>query len=927
MQRGVQGNDHCSLPACYYHCSLPALLACCYGANPCAVACILCFHRQICNNRTVLPIHQIREEFSAAAQKPGCCLLLSAPTGSGKSTCIPRFLAEEEWTQSGLILVVQPRRLAARMLASYVAKQWPCKLGDEVGFAVRFESRSSAKTRVLFVTDGMLERRLMGDQNLKGVSVIIFDEVHERRLSGDLCLARAMQLQAGARPDLGIVVMSATLQVDKLEQYLPQAKVLRAEGRLYPVDISYRAILPQRDRRGVMVLPPLWDSVVAGVRTLVEQMGNESGAGDILAFLPGAYEIRRAEEMLSSFGWMRGRDVFALHGQLSPELQHAAVELGKRPRVILSTNIAETSLTIEGVRAVVDSGCARESRWDSNRGISTLHITPISQAQADQRAGRAGRLGPGHCLRLWTESEHRRRAAFPSPELLRADLSAALLNLLAWDCASLEDIRRFPWLDAPSEKELQRAWHLLANLGALNLLAEGADEDAISQAAAPSINGEPEAIRLPLADGLSDIGRRMLRFALPPSLARLMIAGQDEGCIEEMAAIAALLGGESIALKSGLHERFFEEGDFTDFQAEWRALSAAIAARFDPSACGSMGIMGRAARELSATYRQLCPRAGQANFILHRKAIIRALLHAMPLHLAVRHGQASLTARLTGKRSAKVSQPSLAAQADCTLFLAAEITEIGGKSVETRLSRATLISLEDIETKQQDVALYDSIRKRVLNYRQLMYRDLLISQQEQGNPSRDEAAALLAEQVMRGKIMLKSWDGHVLQWINRLRCLREAMPELEMPDFNDDDKLIALTMLCDGAVSYKEVEARPVLSILREWLSGWQRDCLAKYAPKSLKLSNGREVKLLYREDGTPSFGMKCQFLFGVKETPCVADGRVTCLLEILSPNKRPYQVTRDLASFWARGYPQMKKDIAGRYPRHDWPDKAPDAP
>lgn len=889
----------------------------------------------------MLPIHQIREEFSAAAQKPGCCLLLSAPTGSGKSTCVPGFLAEEEWTKSGLILVVQPRRLAARMLAGYVAKQWPCSLGDEVGFAVRFESRSSAKTRVLFVTDGVLERRLMADKNLKGVSVIIFDEVHERRLSGDLCLARAMQLQAGERPDLGIVVMSATLQVDKLEQYLPQAKVLRAEGRLYPVDISYRAIQPQRDRRGVMVLPPIWDSVVAGVRTLVEQMGNESGAGDILAFLPGAYEIRRAEEMLSSFGWMRGRDVYALHGQLSPELQHAAVELGKRPRVILSTNIAETSLTIEGVRAVVDSGLARESRWDSNRGISTLHISPISQAQSDQRAGRAGRLGPGHCLRLWTESEHRRRAAFPSPELLRADLSAALLNLLAWDCSSLEDIRRFPWLDAPSEKELQRAWHLLADLGALNLLPEGACENRFKQVQAAMMQtqagaeqlqaaretDEQESKKIPLANGLSDIGRRMLRFALPPSLARLMIAGQDEGCVEEMGAIAALLGGESLALKSGLHERFFEEGDFTDFQAEWRALAAATAARFEPSVCGSMGVMGRAARELAASYRQLCPRAGQPDFIPHREAIIRALLHAMPSHLAVRHGQASLTARLTGKRSAKVSQPSLAAQADCTLFLAAEITEIGGKIVETRLSRATLISLEEIETQQQDVALYDSIRKRVINYRQLMYCDLLITQQEQGSPAPDEAAALLAEQVMRGKIMLKSWDGHVLQWLNRLRCLREAMPELEMPDFNDEDKLIALTMLCDGAVSYKEVESRPVLPILQEWLSGWQRDCLAKYAPKALKLSNGREVKLLYREDGTPSFGMKCQFLFGVKETPCVADGRVSCLLEILSPNKRPYQVTRDLASFWARGYPQMKKDIAGRYPRHEWPDKAPDAP
>ncbi len=827
----------------------------------------------------MLPIDAIRSELLDAVSAPGCCVLLSAPTGSGKSTRVPLMMLEAGWGERGTVIVVQPRRLAARLLAGYVARQFPCTLGQEVGYAVRFDVRRCPATRILFMTDGLLERRLMDDPQLKGVSAVIFDEVHERRLSGDLCLARVLQLQQGARPDIGVVVMSATLELDKLQHYLPQARVLRAEGRLYPVEVSYRPAVPVRDRFGRVAPPPLWEQCAAAVKELAAR----PESGDILVFLPGAYEIRRTVELLEAT--LRGRDVFALHGQLTPEQQALAVECGERPRVIVSTNIAETSLTIEGVRSVVDSGTAREARWDPLRGLSTLHVVPISQAQAEQRAGRAGRLGPGFCIRLWSEAEQRRRAPFPSPEVHRADISMAFLSLLAWGCRTLADIRRFPWPDAPTEQETQRAWQLLTDLGALE---------------APG--------------GLSAIGRRMMAYPLPPVLARLLVAGHERGCEREAAAVAALLQGEPVAMAQGLSDKLYEEGDYSDFQAEWRAVQAAARLNYAPEACTRLGIMGRAAREIATAYRQFSKGAAEPDFAAHEAGVIAALLGSFPRHVAARNSTATTTARLTGRRGGVITQTPVSKEAE--LFLAAEMTEVGGKSVETRLSRCTRLSAEVLPTTEDEVALYDARRKRVLAYRRLLYLDLVISEREAGDASAEAAAPLLAEEVIHGRIHLEHWDGHVEQWIHRLSCLRAAMPELELPPFGEEERLLAMTLLCEGAVSAREVAERPVMPVLHDWLSPWQRQALDQYAPRTLRLCNGREVKLLYREDGTPSFSLRHRDLMGVEETPLIPCG-VPCLIEVLAPNYRPYQLTRDLASFWKTGYPQMKKDLGGRYPKH----------
>ncbi len=827
----------------------------------------------------MLPIDSIRPEVLDAVAAPGCCVLLSAPTGSGKSTRVPLMMQEAGWGERGTIIVVQPRRLAARLLAGFVARQYPCVLGQEVGYAVRFDVRRSASTRILFMTDGLLERRLMDDPMLSGVSAVIFDEVHERRLSGDLCLARVLQLQRAERPDIGVVVMSATLELDKLQTYLPQARVLRAEGRLFPVELVYRQPIPVRDRFGRVAPPPVWEQCADAVK----ELATRPDSGDILVFLPGAYEIRRTVELLEVT--LKGRDIFALHGQLTPELQAQAVERGARPRVIVSTNIAETSLTIEGVRSVVDSGTAREARWDPLRGLSTLHIVPISQAQAEQRAGRAGRLGPGICIRLWGEAEHRRRVAFPSPEVHRADISMAFLSLLAWGCRTLSDIRRFPWPDAPTEAETVRAWQVLGELGAI----------------APG-------------GGLTSVGRRMMRYPLPPVLARLLVSGCELDCETEAAAIAALLQGEAVAMPQGLSESLYDEGDYSDFQAEWRAVQEAARLRYAPEACSHLGIMARAAREVVAAFRQFSHGGEEPDFGAHEDGVVAALLGSFPQHVAARNGTATATARLTGRRGGVMVQTPVTKSAE--LFLAAEMTEVGGKAVETRLSRCTRLPAAALPTHEDDIAVYDVRRKRVLAYRRTLYHDLVISEQETGDASPESAAPLLAEELVHGRIHLEHWDGHVEQYIHRLACLRNAMPELELPEFGEDERLLALTLLCEGAVSAREVAERPVLPILHDWLSPWQREALERYAPRSLRLANGREVKLIYREDGTPSFALRHRDLMGVEETPILPCG-VPCLIEVLAPNYRPYQLTRDLSSFWKTGYPQMKKDLGGRYPKH----------
>ena len=845
-----------------------------------------------------LPIEEIRGELLDALQAASPRVLLKAPTGSGKSTGVPPMMDDAGLGERGLIVVVQPRRMAARLLARHVARLRGVELGREVGYVVRFERHISSRTRIAYVTDGMLERWLTERPGLEGVSAVVFDEFHERSLSGDLSLGRVLDLQEGPRRDLAVVVMSATLEISGLREYMGDScRVLEAHGRQYPVETVYRAPRLVSDGRGRVAPPPVWEQAADAVREAVKA----GDCGDVLVFMPGVYEIRKTAELLAGRPWMAGRDVFPLYGALTPEQQNRAVEQGENPRVIVSTNVAETSLTIEGVRTVIDSGLVRRSGWDPYRGMDTLHLTKISKASAAQRTGRAGRVAPGRCFRLWSEAEQARKADFDPPECFRVDLAGAVLNLAAWGITAPEGFR---WLDTPDELVMQRAVNLLAALGAT--------ED----------------------DGsLTDVGRRMTAFPLPPRLARLIVAGQDEQCVVELAAIAALMQGEGVAMKGGLNDNLRDSADYTDFQAEWRAVEKAAAAGFDAGACTRWGVSARGAREVWMAYRQLFSIGSRGkfrdvpepDFTAACPAVVRAMMESFADHVGVRNGVAANTCRITGGVGGRLAEGSVVFHGEH--FVAAEVAELSGKAVETRVGRCTLIDPEELRAvwperfSGGEEAVFDAVLRRVRLHRRLMYENLVLEDRDRGDAPPELAAPILAEKVVDGTLKLVKWDDSVEQWIRRLNGLSVWMPELELPSFSEEDKLVAISLACEGAVGYKDIKEREILPVLRDWLSGWQAKALEDYAPVSITLPNGQHAKVRYGEDSTPVIGLTVQRLFGVAESPRIANGAMTVKVQVLAPSQRPWQVTGSLESFWRNGYGQMKKDLAGRYPRHRWPD------
>lgn len=849
-----------------------------------------------------LPIEAIRRDLETALRRSSPRILLTAPPGSGKSTTVPFMMREAGLGKRGTIIVVQPRRMAARLLARYTAQQRGIELGNEVGYIVRFERRVSKTSRVIYMTDGVLERWMTENPTLSGVEAVVFDEFHERRLSMDLALGRLLDLQERERPDLALIIMSATLETTGLQTLLGDTcRILQTQGRTYPVEIEYCPAALKRDACGRMTQPSLWEqAAVAVVRE-----ARRTDCGSILVFMPGAYEIRKTVELLAVQTGLKGWDIMPLHGSLSPEKQNEAVVSGDRPRVIVATNVAETSLTIEGVRTVVDSGLAREAGWDARRGMNTLSVKKISQASAEQRAGRAGRVAPGRCIRLWSQADQARRPAYTSPEVLRVDLSSSLLILKSW---GIRDPRIFRWLTPPPPETLQRAESLLQMLGA--------------------VTGDGQ---------LTPTGRAMLQYPLPPRLAKLLAIGRQRGCFAEMAAVAALLQSEPIALNGGLDDYFREKGDYTDFQGEWRATLQAEAARFDPDTCSRIGVMARACREVVKTFAQLTaivPESRQKcewrdiHFERCRQEATQCLAASFLDSLGMRHGIATNTCRLTGGRSGRLASHSVALRG--MHFAAAEVCEVVGKGVETRVSRCTLVELEQLaewfpdQIHRERKAVYDREKKRVVNHVQTLAGDLLILDKEQGDPDPEEAAAILADLAAEGELKLDHWDDSVEQWIRRLNGLREWMPELELPSFTDEDRLVALSVLCEGAVAYRDIKTRPVLPVLCEWLSPWQRELLDRWAPVEMRLENGQRTKIRYAEDNVPFISQPVQKLFGVLNTPRIADNRVAVKVEILAPNRRPWQITSSLESFWKTGYPQMRKDLAGRYPKHQWPQEAP---
>jgi ATP-dependent helicase HrpB len=849
-------------------------------------------------NRSELPIFEIERELLDRVVAQGR-VIVQAPTGSGKSTQIPQMLLDHGLLGAGKVVILQPRRLATRMLAARVAAERGSRLGDEVGFQIRFEDVSTARTRIKYETEGILLRQMLTNPNLDGVSAIIFDEFHERHLYGDITLARALQVQESARPDLKILVMSATLDLGPLEKYLAPCAVLTSEGRTYPVTIGY---LEGRDSRfpGPVEDVPAWDLAAREF----ERLMNDGVDGDFLVFMPGAYEIGRTVQAIRNSPAARGCIVLPLHGELSVTDQDAAVARYDRRKIVVSTNVAESSLTIDGVRVVLDSGLARIPRFDPYRGINTLLIERISRASADQRAGRAGRTAPGRCIRLWTEREHRERAPQELPEVKRLDLAEVVLTLKA---GGVDDVRTFRWLEPPEPRSLDRAELLLRDLGAIDSHA----------------------------GRITELGRRMLSFPVHPRYSRMLLAANEFGCVRAVALIAALTQGRNLLQRrqgsdvKGDREDLLGEEAESDFFILMRAWRYADQHRYDVDRCRRLGIHAMSARQVGPLFDYFLRIAKDEGLRIEDKApdseaIQKAVLAGFSDQLAHRLDSGTLRCQLVHGRKGQLARESVVQNSP--LFVAAEVREIEGKDRELNvlLSLATAVEpawlremFPDDFSETVDVT-YDAAARRVVGQRQVLFRDLPL-ESKRGEPPADGAAAILAMEVLKGNLTLKSWDHSVDQWMVRVNCLAQWCPELQLPPITGEDKDAMIRRVCLDATSYKEIKERPVWGAVKAHLTAAQQALVEKHAPERIELPNGRHSKIAYSLAQPPFISVRIQDLYDVKHTPRLAMNRIPVVVHILGPNQRPVQVTQDLAGFWREHYPRIKQELQRKYPKHEW--------
>lgn len=856
-----------------------------------------------------LPIYDLEEEIIARLSTTRR-LVLQAPTGSGKSTQVPQMLLRHGLAlglaNDGRIVTLQPRRLAARLLARRVAHEMGVELGSEVGYRVRFENHCSAATRIQFETEGILLRQWIADPTLSGIQAVIFDEFHERHLYGDITLAHALDLQERLRPDLLIVVMSATLDSDALEKYLDPTSVLRSEGRAYRVDLEY---LPRRAGKNSSAV---WDLAAEAFQKAVRA----GAGGDVLVFMPGGYEIRRTLEAIGRLGESKGYILLPLYGELGPHDQDAAVSRYDQPKVVVATNVAETSITIDGVLLVIDSGLARIPRYDPHRGINSLLVEKISRASADQRAGRAGRTAPGRCIRLWSESEHVERAGTDLAEVRRLDLAEVVLTLKA---TGVDDLRRFRWLEAPREAALADAEQLLCDLGGLSKPKDSSSAEGTSS---------PTTI--------TDLGRRMLAFPVHPRYSRMLLAAQEFGCVRQACLVAALTQGRDLLLRKqgkeveSLREDVFGEAHSSDFWVLIRAWEYAENTRFDLSTLRKLGLHGVTARQVGPLFEQFLRIAREQGLDVEARPTSPDMLKKCILigfidRLARRLDEGTLRSELVHSRRGTLARES--AVRDSRLFVAAEIRELGGRggedqtilSLATGIESAWLGELFPGELGSEVRATFDTMTRRVRAEDVLVFRGLIVGSQPVVPPPADAAARVLAEEVVARRLQLPKWDHHVTQWILRLNLLAQWCPDLELPPIRDEDRPHIVEQLCLGATSYKEIKDRAVGPVVQAWLSANQGELVDRYAPERVRLSNGKTPRVTYAESGPPYISLRIQELFDVNQTPLIAMGRVRVVVHVLAPSMRPVQVTEDLANFWREHYPVIKSELRRKYPKHEW--------
>lgn len=834
-----------------------------------------------------LPIDEVISEL-VEAMRGAPAVLLQAPTGAGKTTRVPGALldagladlASSSPQRRGELIVLEPRRIAARSAARRTAQERGVKLGDEVGYQVRFDSKRTKHTRITFVTEGLFLRRLQEDPFLEGVSLVVFDEFHERNLDGDLSLALLRSVQKEAREDLKLLVMSATLNREPLEAFLESPPVIESRGRSYPVEIEYlgAAERPQGTRLEEEV-------VVRGVQRALRQSD-----GDVLVFLPGVGEIKRCAARLEPLLSRDSVKLFQLYGDQSAQEQDRALQPHEGRAVHLATNVAETSLTLPQVTAVVDSGLARKLHHDSGRGVNQLRLEAISRASATQRTGRAGRTSAGYCLRLWTEQEERSRPDEELPEIARVDVTSALLELFQWGESRPRD---FPWFEAPPASAQAVALQLLERLDAIEADGQGGHR-------------------------LLELGRKLARLPLHPRLARLLIDGAEAGALTEAATCAALLSERSPFRRDAPPSVSWNSAIDSDLVDRMHALFA-----FEDGVA-SGDVQRNAARALLEVRDRLVQAMGRDRSELsgseRDEAVARALLGAYPDRLARRRAPGDERALMIDGRGVRLARESTVNQAE--VFVCLEVANLGREHLVRIASEVRPEWLSGPKRRAEQKLHFDEGSARVVAEQCELYGDLILDRRP-ATLRRDAASArVLAKAAGEQLERALDFQGKAYtELVARLRCLGEWMPELELPQPNDAFWLEQLEGLCAGKLSFAELRKVSLVDSLRGAMSWKQLEALERHAPERVQVPSGNHVRLVYEPGRSPVLAARIQELFGWRSAPRIANGKVGLLLHLLAPNMRPQQVTEDLESFWNTTYAEVRKDLRRRYPKHDWPE------
>ncbi|HZM05264.1 MAG TPA: ATP-dependent helicase C-terminal domain-containing protein [Candidatus Saccharimonadales bacterium] len=856
--------------------------------------------------QTSLPIWQIHPQIVGALQS-GNRLVLIAPTGSGKTTQVPQMLLDGH-VCGGRIVVLQPRRVAARTVAARVAWERGGKLGGEIGYQIRFEDRTGLGTRICFVTEGILLRWLQDDPALREVGAILFDEFHERNLLGDVALALAKRLQETQRPDLKIVVMSATLDAESVADYLEGCLVLVSEGKMFPVQIHYSALPDER---------PV--SEQAG--DLVAQIVQSGDPGDILVFMPGMGEINATIGACRAAETNERLALIPLHGELPPEEQDAAFAPNRLRKVVVATNVAETSVTIDGILHVIDSGLARIARYDAERGIGTLSIEAISRASAEQRAGRAGRTAPGTCHRLWTEGAHLNRPERNTPEIQRSDLAEVVLLLHSF---GIKDAAHFEWLDRPDVQAVERAEKLLRTLGALRSDSNVQGSD------------------------MTPIGWQMLRLPMHPRYSRMLVEALRRGCVAAAALCASLVSGRDLLMRLGRDDKhiaeareLFEASADSDFYTLMRAYQFARNNHFNVEQCRRYGVHAQIARQVQQTYDQIEQAAARLDKdgksedapATADDALLRCIMAGFIDQLCKRRDQGTLDCDLTEGRSGTLVRESVVQSSP--LFVAASVREVSGRTGQlTVLGLATVVKREWIEEMfpnqltRQIEHLFDRTHKRVSAVLLLRFHDLVIHFEHQREVDSLAAGQCLAAAFAKQYFELPLLNHEIKQLMARINLICAVMPELDFPPADAAFIQSFLSRAFAGLTLVKEAQATPLRDAFLEEIGPERLEWLNELAPQTITWPDGKKLKLLYpdapldddNEPNSPELQVKLHEAFALKTHPHICEGRQPIKLWLCAPDGKRLEPTHNWPAFRLNTYPKLKTTLQQKFPGLLWP-------